>query len=228
MDARKFGLFIQTLRRELGLTQAQLGERLGVTDKAISRWERGVGFPDISLLEPLAEALGVTVVELMRSEKIEAETITKEDAGQAMAQTIELAELQRRLKRRARLMTWVLVPLVMLVVAFLMCVVSWYVREPSWLRTLCTGVIIYSGTFVSYGLGKAARFNPLEPMESVKPKMYYITTILGGIGMTLLGFCWVARPYSVTLFRWMAVLGVVFLLTWGGYRIWLDDQEARQ
>lgn len=53
MDAKKFGTFIQTWRRELGMTQSLLAEKLGVTDKAISRWERGVGFPDISLLEPL-------------------------------------------------------------------------------------------------------------------------------------------------------------------------------
>ena len=66
MDAKQLGNFIQSIRKEKGLTQAQLGERINVTDKAISRWERGIGFPDINLLEPLAQALDITVLELIQ------------------------------------------------------------------------------------------------------------------------------------------------------------------
>ena len=51
------------------MTQAELAEKIHVTDKAISRWERGLGFPDIQTLEPLAQALGISILELMRSEK---------------------------------------------------------------------------------------------------------------------------------------------------------------
>ena len=51
------------------MTQAELAEKIHVTDKAISRWERGLGFPDIQTLEPLAQVLGISVLELMRSEK---------------------------------------------------------------------------------------------------------------------------------------------------------------
>ena len=66
MDIQSLGAFIQSRRKDLGMTQSQLGAKLHVTDKAVSRWERGVGFPDIKLLEPLAEALQVSVSELMR------------------------------------------------------------------------------------------------------------------------------------------------------------------
>lgn len=55
MDNQKLGIFITELRKEKGLTQAQLAQKLNVTDKAVSKWERGVGFPDIKLLEPLLE-----------------------------------------------------------------------------------------------------------------------------------------------------------------------------
>ena len=58
MDAKKTGTFIGMLRRQMGLTQAELAERIGVTDKAVSRWETGKGFPDLSLLQPLAAELG--------------------------------------------------------------------------------------------------------------------------------------------------------------------------
>ena len=71
LDVRKLGAFIQTRRKELGMTQGEVAARLNVTDKAISRWERGVGFPDIQLLEPLAEALQISIQELMQCERAE-------------------------------------------------------------------------------------------------------------------------------------------------------------
>jgi len=69
MDPQKFGAFIKNCRKDTGMTQSELGAILNVTDKAISRWERGIGFPDIKLLEPLANALQITVVELMNCER---------------------------------------------------------------------------------------------------------------------------------------------------------------
>lgn len=71
MEPQVFGAFIHTRRKELGMTQLQLAEKLNVTAKAVSRWERGVGFPDIQLLEPLAQSLELTLIELMQSQKIE-------------------------------------------------------------------------------------------------------------------------------------------------------------
>lgn len=69
MDAQKFGTFIAQCRKEKGMTQSELAAKIMVTDKAVSRWERGKGFPDINLLLPLAEALEVSVLELMHSER---------------------------------------------------------------------------------------------------------------------------------------------------------------
>ena len=65
MDAKTFGAFLAQVRRAQGLTQAELAEQLHVTDKAVSRWERGVGLPDINTLEPLADALGLSLADLM-------------------------------------------------------------------------------------------------------------------------------------------------------------------
>lgn len=64
------GSVIRQLRELRGLTQAQLAERISVSDKAVSKWETGRGLPDITLLEPLAEVLGVSVLELMRGERV--------------------------------------------------------------------------------------------------------------------------------------------------------------
>lgn len=73
MDTQKTGLFICLLRKQKGLTQNQLAQRIGVTDKAVSRWETGKGFPDISLLPSLADALGTSVTELLAGEPLTAE-----------------------------------------------------------------------------------------------------------------------------------------------------------
>ncbi len=73
MDNKTTGAFISARRKELSLNQKQLAEKLGVTDKAVSKWETGRSAPDIALLEPLAKELGVSVVEILRGEKIEEE-----------------------------------------------------------------------------------------------------------------------------------------------------------
>lgn len=65
MDAYITGATIRTLREKKGVTQTQLADLLGVSDKAASKWETAKGLPDVSLLEPLANALGVSVIELM-------------------------------------------------------------------------------------------------------------------------------------------------------------------
>lgn len=69
MDAKTFGSFLAQTRRAQGLTQSELAEQLHVTDKAVSRWERGLGFPDINTLEPLADALGLTLAQLMHADR---------------------------------------------------------------------------------------------------------------------------------------------------------------
>ena len=70
MNSYITGPAIKHLREERKLTQAQLAEMIGVSDKAVSKWETGRGLPDITLVEPLARCLGVSVPELMNGEQI--------------------------------------------------------------------------------------------------------------------------------------------------------------
>lgn len=69
MDYDKIGMFILERRKELDLTQKMLADKLNITDRAVSRWERGKGCPDISLLEPLSDILEVSILELLHGEK---------------------------------------------------------------------------------------------------------------------------------------------------------------
>ncbi|MDD5824175.1 MAG: helix-turn-helix domain-containing protein [Firmicutes bacterium] len=64
------GNAIKNNRERIGLTQAELAERLGVSDKAVSKWETGRSYPDITLLEPLAQALGLSTIELLSGESV--------------------------------------------------------------------------------------------------------------------------------------------------------------
>lgn len=70
MDTYITGLTIKTLREKKGLTQAELASILGVSDKAVSKWETAKGLPDITLIEPLANALSVSVMELMTGDTV--------------------------------------------------------------------------------------------------------------------------------------------------------------
>ncbi len=75
MDTVITGRFISELRKEKGLTQVELAEKLNVTDKAVSKWETGRSAPDVSLLIPLSENLGVTVTEILKGERISTEVL---------------------------------------------------------------------------------------------------------------------------------------------------------
>ncbi len=70
MNTYVTGTTIRTLREARKLTQAELGERIGVSSKTVSNWETGKGLPDISLLQPLAQALGISLIELVNGEPI--------------------------------------------------------------------------------------------------------------------------------------------------------------
>lgn len=70
MNQEKIGKFIAENRRTKKITQAELAEKLGVTDRAISNWENGKNMPDLSLFKPLCDILGITINELMSGEKI--------------------------------------------------------------------------------------------------------------------------------------------------------------
>ena len=77
MDQLKIGRFIADCRKQARLTQMQLAEKLGITDKAVSKWERGVAMPDTSIMLELCDILGISVNELLSGEKINMENNDK-------------------------------------------------------------------------------------------------------------------------------------------------------
>ena len=88
MDAKATGGLIARRRKERNWSQGDLAERLHVTDKAVSRWETGRGLPSLDLLEPLAEALGLTVSELLSGRELTPEELPKA-AGEQIMETMQ-------------------------------------------------------------------------------------------------------------------------------------------
>ena len=95
MDQVRTGRFIAARRKEKGLTQKQLAEKLGISDKTVSKWECGNGFPEVSLLLPLCDELGITVNDLLSAELVPGEAY-QEKAENNMVDMIKEREENRR------------------------------------------------------------------------------------------------------------------------------------
>lgn len=80
MDIKKTGQIIKEARENRGLTQKELAGRLHISDRTVSKWERGAGFPDVTLLEPLSDELGITVQSLISGRLDSAESSGEDDA----------------------------------------------------------------------------------------------------------------------------------------------------
>ena len=86
INSESFGALIRRLRKEKNMTQKELAEKLFVSDKTVSKWERGAGMPGITLLLPLAEALDVTVTELLKGERMsDSQTLKPEEMDQLLS-----------------------------------------------------------------------------------------------------------------------------------------------
>lgn len=92
MNYKEIGLFISKKRKELNMTQKELADKLNVTDKAVSKWERGLGCPDISILEVLSNILGVSILELLKGRNIEGKVIPVVEADDYLKNTINYSK----------------------------------------------------------------------------------------------------------------------------------------
>ena len=117
MNKERLGNFIGGERRSLGLTQKDLAARLHVTDKAVSKWERGMSYPDVTLLEPLAAALDLTVEELMacRRQAVKGEEETMQN----------LLDISRDSVRKERRRSWQRLAAVLVLLAVTAAVVAY-------------------------------------------------------------------------------------------------------
>ena len=126
MEKERTGQLIAELRKEKGLTQKQLADAINVTDKAVSKWERGLSFPDISMLEPISEVLDVSIMELLAGEKQgEQETISREEAEKLISTSVEIGDEEiRHKKERSRLIIIIMIVVTLLLISLTLNVIS--------------------------------------------------------------------------------------------------------
>ena len=128
MDKERFGAFIAEKRKALDMTQKELADKLMISDKAVSKWERGLSFPDITLIEPLARVLSVSLTELMEgSEKGMEEKYTKEEVDEIIKKTVEVGSEEKKLEHSMRLSERIIAAVCLIAVVALEFVVLYLV-----------------------------------------------------------------------------------------------------
>ena len=136
MNQVKTGKFIAECRKEKNLTQMQLAEKLGITDKAISKWERGVAMPDASLMLELCDILGINVNELLSGERMSMENYPKE----MEKRLVEMVKEKERKDKQMLTLEWVLGILSCIVLFVPVCIATFLPME-EWQRV----VVLFSG-----------------------------------------------------------------------------------
>ena len=117
MNQDKIGKFILELRKNKNMTQAELAEKLGVTDRAISKWENGRGLPDLSLMKPLCDELGITVNELLGGEKLTNQDY-KEKSEENILNTIDYTD--KKIKKSKKIFGIILISIVLIIITLIL------------------------------------------------------------------------------------------------------------
>lgn len=219
MDAEKFGFFVQQRRKELGLTQSELAEKLYVTPKAVSRWERGIGFPDIKLLQPLADALEITIVELMHSEKIEKD-LTREEASALVTETVDQMEQQRKMTWKRKLLLYLGYVLIFAGYMVVHEVAYMHSLEPKWLGIPLIFISIYGFHYGVRALKAILTGTPFPYQQMVQVKMTkgaWLALVCFIGGLVLLLFAMVKLDDYEQLRDFLAVTGLCLSLFGGVY-----------
>lgn len=130
MDQILTGKFISDERKRKGYTQKQLAEKIGVSDKTVSKWERGNGFPEVSLLLPLCNELDITVNELLCGERVSEEDYQKK-AEENMVNLVKETQESKK-----KIILSVMVAVLAVLAATPLLVISGVLSMPAWTRVM--------------------------------------------------------------------------------------------
>ena len=182
MDQVKIGKFIASCRKEQGMTQAALAEKLGITDRAVSKWETGKSLPDSGIMLELCELLNINVNELLSGEKIMLEAYDKKAEENLVAMSRELEEKNRQLLNTE---IWIGAPAV--VAGLVMCGVAAYVEMPVWIKFLLVMfavAMILTVSFVAVGIEQKAGYYECQECGHRYVPTYWSTNLAPHMGRT--------------------------------------------
>ena len=196
MDREMLGRFIAQRRKERNMTQRELAEKLHVTDKAVSKWERGAGCPDISLLEPLAEALELSVDQLLtyQTAPTEPEAAAEPVTSQAVQAVLDLTLAERRVRRMRCWIVALAVPLALIVLTVLYILLRdaqmngrLFINESS---TSPDGIITVVTYTSSFGVQTVKVKEPYIPLRDKDGQILSSTKSMGYANTKITGLCW--------------------------------------
>lgn len=136
MDQVKIGKFIAECRKKNNLTQMQLAEKLGITDRAVSKWETGKSLPDSSIMLNLCDILNITVNDLLSGEVITVDNYNKE----LETRLLEMVKQKEESDKRLLTLEWV-IGILSLIILFIPILIGAYLPMEEWQRF----VVIFSG-----------------------------------------------------------------------------------
>ena len=182
MDQIKIGKFIASCRKEQSMTQAVLAEKLGISDRAVSKWETGKSLPDSGIMLELCDLLKINVNELLSGEKIMADSYDKRAEENLLAMKREVEEKNRQMLRAEY---WVVIPAVPagLVTVF----VASFVTMPLWLRALLIAfalVMIFTVAFIAVGIEQKAGYYECQNCGHRYVPTYWQTNLAPHYGRT--------------------------------------------
>lgn len=226
IDKERFGAFLARLRKERGMTQRELADRLHVSDKAVSKWERALSLPDVSLLIPLADCLGVSVTELLRGEHTQREALPVDEVEALVSASLRLTGEEREaggVRRRRWRRAFVVCALAGLAQTAVLLTVGGF----GWAE-LEDSVVLVEGLCLLFGAWLC--FFVRERLPAYYDQNRISAYSQGPFRMNLPGVRlnnsnW---PHILSAMRgWLLVVMVLFpALWWVIHRLWMDPPQA--
>ena len=182
MDTIKIGKFIASCRKEEGMTQSVLAEKLGISDRAISKWETGKSMPDSGIMLELCEILKINVNELLSGERIMAESYDKRAEENLLEMRRQVEEKNRQMLRTEY---WIAFPAV--IAGLVMVFVASFVEMPVWLRIALIAfalVMILAVAFIAVGIEQKAGYYECQKCHYRHVPTYWQTNLAMHMGRT--------------------------------------------
>lgn len=149
MDQIKIGSFIQESRKKVNITQSELAEKLGITDRAVSKWERGICMPDAGIMQDLCNILNITINDLFSGEVVD----MKDNEKKLEENLLEMARLKEDKDKQLLALEYV-IGLIASITFLILIFVAAYVEMEGWLRIL---LIVIGSIIFAFGCGNAVK-----------------------------------------------------------------------
>lgn len=224
IDNEKFGTFLSEMRKEKDLTQKELGEKLFVSDKTVSKWERGASIPNVTLLIPIADVLGITVTELLKGERItENQTLKTEEVETLVVNSLDLS-VRNSVKQHKK--NWILAFLLSALIIFcemILIVVSGIsISTPAFKNLLLLEgmILLFSGWFCLLAKDLLPTYYDNNKINFVSQGVFHINIV--GLSFNNGNWPYICTVSKIFLLGFGILLPIVFYIICllGGLTLW--------